>query len=351
MFPGGGYRRPKGNHNSILRIVFFDAIVGWSAALFFLSTWTAECYGAVGARFSTATESTQTAVEKTRGGDEVRVAAKSAIVVDFDTGNVLWAKNPDKLTYPASTTKMMTAILALENIKNPSKKVRISKRASSTRYSPFTLKEGDKVSLEDLLKAALISSHNGAAVALAESVSGSVDDFVGLMNERAKEIGAQDTHFENPTGFDYTYPKHKSTARDLALITMYCLKNHLFREIVGTRKDSIVVNGRKLSISNTNKLLRYDYVRGVKTGYTRNARHCLVLFSNKGGRRLITVILASTKDGIKSDALRLIDWIGTHSPTVFSRLALKTDYGTNSEAPDSDSAATVRRNNPPHSTG
>jgi len=316
MFPGGGYGRPKGNHNNILRIVFFDAIVGWSVALFFLSTWTAECYGAVGVRFSTVTGSAQTVAQETRGDNEVRVAAKSAIVVDFDTGNVLWEKNPDKLTYPASTTKIMTAIVAIENIKNPSKKVRISKKASGTRYSPFTLKEGDKIRLEDLLKAALISSHNGAAVALAESVSGSVNDFVGLMNEKAKEIGAQDTHFENPTGFDYTYPKHKSTARDLALITIYCLKNDLFREIVGTRKDSIVVNGRKLSISNNNKLLRYDYVRGVKTGYTRNARHCLVLFSDRGGKRLITVILASTKDGVKSDALRLIDWVGTRSSTV-----------------------------------
>jgi len=316
MFPGEGYRRPKGNCNSTFGIAFFLTIVGWSAALFFLSTWTAECYGAVGAIFSTVTGSAQTVAQETRGDNEVRVAAKSAIVVDFDTGNVLWEKNPDKLTYPASITKMMTAILALENIKNPSKKVRISKRASGTRYSPFTLKEGNKVSLEDLLKAALISSHNGAAVALAESVSGSVNDFVELMNERAKEIGAQDTHFENPAGFDYTYPKHKSTARDLALITIYCLKNDLFREIVGTRKDSIVVNGRKLSISNTNKLLRYDYVRGVKTGYTRNARHCLVLFSDRGGKRLITVILASTKDGVKSDALRLIEWVGTRSSTV-----------------------------------
>ncbi|MCK4926297.1 D-alanyl-D-alanine carboxypeptidase [Candidatus Aerophobetes bacterium] len=316
MFPGGGYGRPKGNHNNILKIVFFDAIVGWSVALFFLSTWTAECYGAVGVRFSTVTGSAQTVAQETRGDNEVRVAAKSAIVVDFDTGNVLWEKNPDKLTYPASTTKIMTAIVAIENIKNPSKKVRISKKAWGTRYSPFTLKEGDKVRLEDLLKAALISSHNGAAVALAESVSGSVDDFVEFMNEKAKEIGAENTYFENPTGFDYTYPKHKSTARDLALITIYCLKNDLFREIVGTSKDSIVVNGRKLSISNTNKLLRYDYVRGVKTGYTRNARHCLVLFSDRGGKRLITVILASTKDGVKSDALRLIDWVGTRSSTV-----------------------------------
>jgi len=316
MLPGGGYGRPKGNHNSTLTIMFCVTIVGWSAALFFLSTWTAECYGAVGARFSTVTGSAQTVTQETRGDNEVRVAAKSAIVVDYDTGNVLWEKNPDEPMYPASTTKMMTAIVAIENIENPSKKVRISKRASGTRYSPFTLKEGNKVSLEDLLKVALISSHNGAAVALAESVSRSVNDFVGLMNEKAKEIGAENTHFENPTGFDYTYPKHKSTARDLALITMYCLENDLFREIVSTRKDSIVVNGGKLPISNTNKLLRYDYVRGVKTGYTRNARHCLVLFSERGGKRLITVILASTKDGVESDALRLIDWVGTRSSTV-----------------------------------
>jgi len=316
MLPGGGYGRPKRNHNSTLTIMFCVTIVGWSAALFFLSTWTVKCYGAVGARFGTVTGSAQTVAQETRGDNEVRVAAKSAIVVDYDTGNVLWEKNPDEPMYPASTTKMMTAIVVIENIENPSKKVRISKRASATRYSPFTLKEGNKVSLEDLLKAALISSHNGAAVALAESVSGSVNDFVGLMNEKAKEIGAENTHFKNPTGFDYTYPKHKSTARDLALITMYCLENDLFWEIVSTRKDSIVVNGRKLSISNTNKLLRYDYVRGVKTGYTRNARHCLVLFSERGGKRLITVILASTKDGVESDALRLIDWVGTRSSTV-----------------------------------
>ncbi len=311
MSTANGCKRAKTNCEKIPRVTCCVAIIGLVAALFFFWTCTDEGYGGIGARFSTVTVSTQTAVQETRENEEVRVAAKSAIVVDYDTGNVLWEKNPDESLYPASTTKMMTAIVAIENIENPSKKVRISKRASGTRYSPFALKEGDKVSLEDLLKAALISSHNGAAVALAESVSGSVDDFVELMNEKAREIGAEDTYFQNPTGFDYTYPKHKSTARDLALITIYCLKNDLFREIVSTRKDSIVVNGRKLSISNTNKLLRYEYVRGVKTGYTRNARHCLVLFSNKGGTRLVTVILASTKDGVESDALRLIEWIGT----------------------------------------
>jgi len=316
MLTASGCKRAETKCENIPRVTCCVAIVGLVAGLFFFWTCTEEGYGGTGARFSTATVSTQTAVQETRENEKVRVAAKSAIVVDYDTGNVLWKKNPDKLMYPASSTKMMTAIVAIENIENPSKKVRTSKRASGTRYSPFTLKEGNKVSLEDLLKAALISSHNGAAVALAESVSGSVNDFVGLMNQKAKEIGAENTHFENPTGFDYTYPKHKSTARDLALITMYCLENDLFREIVSTRKDSIVVNGRKLSISNTNKLLRYDYVRGVKTGYTRTARHCLVLFSNKGGRRLITVILASTKDGVESDALRLIEWVGTRSPTV-----------------------------------
>jgi len=316
MLTASRCKRAETKCENIPRVTCCVAIVGLVAGLFFFWTCTEEGYGGTGTIFSTVTGSAQTVAQETRGDNEVRVAAKSAIVVDFDTGNVLWEKNPDKLTYPASTTKIMTAIVAIENIENPSKKVRISKRASGTRYSPFILKEGNKVSLEDLLKAALISSHNGAAVALAESVSGSVNDFVGLMNEKAKEIGAQDTHFENPTGFDYTYPKLKSTARDLALITIYCLKNDLFREIVGTSKDSIVVNGRKLSISNTNKLLRYDYVRGVKTDYTRNARHCLVLFSERGGKRLITVILASTKDGVKSDALRLIHWVGTRSSTV-----------------------------------
>jgi len=241
--------------------------------------------------------------------NQIDTVATSAIVQDYNSGEIFWEKNPDALLYPASTTKIMTAIVAIENIKDLNQKIKISKNASGSNHSTISFKKGDEITLIDLLKAALIESTNNAAVALAEYVSGDVNDFVSLMNAKAKEIGASNTKFENTNGLDSNSPSHKTTARDLAKITSYCLKNDLFREIVSTKKATIHINDKEIELNNTNTLLDYDYVKGVKTGYTENAGYCLITYSKKNNIELITVILNSSPYGRNYDSLRLMNWV------------------------------------------
>jgi len=241
--------------------------------------------------------------------DEVKITAESALVIDFETGNILYEKNSNKKIFPASTTKMLTAIVAIENISDYSEVVKISKNASGRNHSAFKFNEGDKISLMDLLKASLICSHNNATVALAEYVCGNVEDFVKMMNLKAKEIGAVSSNFENTNGLDSEYPNHKTTACDLALIAKYCLSNDLFRQIVNTQKDYIHINGKEIEIKSTNDLLSYDYIGGVKTGYTENAGFCIVLYSDKNDLELITVVFGcSSVEDRKNDSMRLLNW-------------------------------------------
>lgn len=241
--------------------------------------------------------------------DEIDIIAESAVIVNYETGDILWEKNSSKSMYPASLTKMLSSIVAIENIDNFEEITEISKNATGRNHSEFKFRTGDKISLIDLLKAALISSHNNAPVALAEYVSGNVEDFVKLMNIKAKEIGAENSSFHNTNGLDDNFPDHKSTAIDLAKIASYCMKNELFREIVNTREDTIKINDKEIEITNTNKLLDYDYIKGIKTGYTINAGFCVVLYSEKENLKLLTVILnSSSQDERDKDTLKLLDW-------------------------------------------
>ncbi len=241
--------------------------------------------------------------------DEVKITAESALVVDFKTGNILYEKKSTKKIFPASTTKMLTIIVAIENIDDYSKVVKISKNASGRNHSAFKFSKGDEISLMDLLKASLICSHNNATIALAEYVCGNVEDFVKMMNLKAKEIGAVNSNFKNTNGLDSEYPDHKTTAYDLALIAKYCLSNNLFKQIVNTQKDYIHINGKEIEIKNTNDLLPYDYIGGVKTGYTENAGFCVVLYSDKNDLELITVVLGcSSVEDRKNDSVRLLNW-------------------------------------------
>ncbi|GAJ00017.1 unnamed protein product, partial [marine sediment metagenome] len=221
--------------------------------------------------------------------DEIDIVAESAVIVDYETGDILWGKSSSKLMYPASTTKMLSSIVAIENIDNFEEIIKISKNASGRNHSAFRFRTGDKISLLDLLKAALIISHNNASIALAEYVSGNVEDFVKLMNIKAKEIGAKKSFFQNTNGLDDNFPHHKSTAIDLAKIASYCMKNKLFSEIVNTGEDTIKINDKEIEITNTNKLLNYDYIKGIKTGYTINAGFCRAVYSEKENLKLITV--------------------------------------------------------------
>ncbi|MBE3092419.1 MAG: D-alanyl-D-alanine carboxypeptidase [Actinobacteria bacterium] len=241
--------------------------------------------------------------------DKIDIVAESAVIVNYETGDILWEKNFSKLMYPASTTKMLSSIVAIENIKNFDEITEISKNASGKNHSGIRFRTGDKISLIDLLKAALIYSVNNATIALAEYVSGSEEDFVKLMNIKAKEIGAENSSFHNTNGLDDNFPDHKSTAIDLAKIASYCMKNELFREIVGTREDTIKINDKEIEITNINKLLDYDYIKGIKTGYTINAGFCLVLYSEKEDLKLLTVILNSSSQNERDkDTLKLLDW-------------------------------------------
>jgi D-alanyl-D-alanine carboxypeptidase (penicillin-binding protein 5/6) len=241
--------------------------------------------------------------------DEIEISAESAIIINYDTGSILWEKNSSRSMYPASTTKMLSSIIAIENIKDFNQVVQISKNASGRNHSAFRFREGDRISLMDLLKSSLICSHNNATIALAEYVSGSVDDFVGLMNEKAEEIGSKNSFFRNTNGLDDEYPEHKSTAEDLAVIASYCMKNDLFRNLVNTTEDTIIKNSQEIEITSTNNLLDYDFVKGVKTGYTNNAGYCMVLYSEKNDLRLITVILnSSSLEQRDKDALKLLNW-------------------------------------------
>jgi len=238
----------------------------------------------------------------------IDITAEAAIIMDYDSGKILWEKNSSEKLYPASITKIMTGIVAIENITDLNEIVKIPRNASGTNSSFFPFKTGDRISIMDLLKAALINSNNNATIAIAEYVSGSESDFVKLMNEKAREIGARDTFFQNTNGLDTKYPEHKTTAMDLAIIAKYCMNNELFRKIISIKNDYIIINDKKVDIFNTNILLFFDYIKGIKTGFTKNAGHCLVLYSERQGLKLITVVLKSEDNKRAADILKLIDW-------------------------------------------
>jgi|GEM_PF-496450 len=236
------------------------------------------------------------------------IAALSAALYDPDTGQFLYEKEADRQLPNASTTKMLTGILTLENC-SLQDQVTISRRAATTPEQSIWLKEGETLTVEDLLYALMLRSANDAAVALAEHVSGSVEAFADLMNRKAAEIGATGTHFVNPNGLDA--PGHHTTAHDLALIGAYCMRNEDFRRIVAT--DSYALppspgNQWERISDNHNKLLDiYPYADGIKTGYTVPAGKCLVGSAEKDGRRLISVIL-NGGEGYFQDSARLLEY-------------------------------------------
>ena len=183
---------------------------------------------------------------------EVSVIAQSALLMDYDSGKILWEKNSEELLYPASTTKMMTAIVAIENISDFDEVITVSETAAGRNHSSIAFRAGDRISLIDLIKLSLIFSNNNATNVLAEHIAGDVDEFVELMNKKAYEIGAFNTNFENTNGLDADYPDHKSTAKDLSIIARYSFENELFRKIVDTTSEIVLINEKEIEIHNTN---------------------------------------------------------------------------------------------------
>lgn len=236
-----------------------------------------------------------------------KISAESAIVVDAVSGKVLYEKHCRQRRPPASTTKIMTAILALEN-GHMCDKVCASQNASKTQFSSLHLKPGEQLPMRDLLYGLLLRSGNDAAVCIAENVAGSESKFVERMNKKAREIGAKDTHFVNPHGLHD--PKHYSTAYDLALIARYAIRNPLFNEIVSTKTTKIErsINTKDVYIRNTARFLwRFDGADGIKTGYTKQAGRCFVGSATRDGWRVISVVLKSQDAG--RDTIDLMNYV------------------------------------------
>ena len=221
-----------------------------------------------------------------------QIKAKAAVVMDAETGRVLYAKNPDHCLLPASTTKLMTALVVLEHsgLKDV---VTISRRAARTAPMKSGLKEGDRVTIETLLYAALMKSANDAAVALAEAVGGSEEEFVKMMNRKAVEIGANNTRFINANGLPGV--GQYITAYDLSKIMREAIRFPVLREILNTRVAEVSTqSGKTIFMKNTNRLLWSDEdIVGGKTGYTRQARHCFVCVGERGNDTLIIALLGT----------------------------------------------------------
>ncbi|MDD4169878.1 MAG: D-alanyl-D-alanine carboxypeptidase [Desulfotomaculaceae bacterium] len=236
------------------------------------------------------------------------IVGQAAVVIDSKNGQVLFEKNPHQRMYPASTTKTLTAIIALENFGLPDL-VTIPKNACNIEGSAIGLQEGEEISMEHLLYSMLLNSGNDSAVAIASHYGSSVDGFMGLMNEKAAEVGAVNTHFKNPNGLPD--PEHYTTAYDLSLIARYAMQNEEFRKIVATKTKTIQREDPKAQtyLLNSNKLLwRYEGAVGTKTGYTEAARQCLIATAVRQDRELIAVVLGSEGGSIWDDTTTLLDY-------------------------------------------
>lgn len=230
------------------------------------------------------------------------INSKAAILVEVSTGRILYEKNSTKQLYPASTTKVMTAILVLEKC-NLTDMVTVNETALGNLPSGYVtcdLQVDEEISVNDLLYALMVKSANDAAYVLAEHVGGSVDAFADMMNIKAREIGCTGTHFVNPNGVHDD--RHYSTAYDLYLITKYAMQNETFRKLVATTEYTLPATNKypnaDRSFTTTNQLLNpestayyYKYATGVKTGYTSQAGNCIISMASRDGLDFIAVVL------------------------------------------------------------
>ncbi len=255
--------------------------------------------------------------------DPPSIVGSAACVMDAWTGTVIYDKDGEVQRAPASTTKMITCLLALENLSLEAQVI-IDSEVIATKGNTLNFKEGEILSVKDLLYGMMVYSGNDAAVALAKEVSGSVSAFAELMNKRALELGAENTNFVNPHGL--TEDGHLSTAYDLAMIAKGCMENDMFREICKTPSYKISPNfmSAEREIFSTNLLLtnepimvtvagvsrpvKYESCIGIKTGFTLAAGNCLVSASEKNGTTFISVVLNSGELERFSDSIALLDW-------------------------------------------
>lgn len=244
-----------------------------------------------------------TAVPNIANPPPPEITAPSAILVDSETDQVLYEKNADARMAPASTTKIVTAILIVENCRLD-EVVTAGKGLDRVPSSSLYLMPGEKITILDLLHAILLRSANDACVLAAQHIAGSVPAFVEMMNKRAAEMGAANTHFTNPNGL--TAPNHYSTARDLALIGRRAIRYPIINSIVGLRSATISrsVNTQDVVVVNRSRFLKsYPGADGIKTGYTHPAGQCLVGSATRDGWRLVSVVLKSQDNAADTAAL------------------------------------------------
>lgn len=252
-------------------------------------------------------------------GLNLDINASSAILIDGDTGKILYEKSAYEKREPASTTKIMTALLTLEHTKLDDIATVSSEAITSvpSGYSSDLLKMGEELTIEDLLYALLLPSSNEAANVLAMHVAGSVDSFASMMNTKAVELGCKNTHFTNPNGVHDE--DHYTTAYDLAILAREAMKNDTFKKIVSTASYTLPSTNKYSRIDrtliSTNDLIKkqsdnyYEYAIGIKTGFTTPAKNCLVSSAVKDGKTLIAVVLgASTDNNRYTDAKTLFNY-------------------------------------------
>ena len=229
--------------------------------------------------------------------EALEISARSAILIDAQSGSVIYSKDSDRELPMASTTKIMTAIVAIEQVADIHEKIKIPDAAIGVEGSSIYLCKGEVLSLEDLLYALLLASANDAATAIAIHVGGSIEGFAELMNHKARDIGLTRSHFENPHGLDNV--EHYTTASDLARLTAYALKNETFKKIVSTKKKTIPFCGeddRRLLVNHNRLLTSLDGAIGVKTGFTKKSGRCLVSAVERDGTILVAVTLNAPND-------------------------------------------------------
>jgi len=254
---------------------------------------------------------------------ELPISAEGAVLIEYETGKILYSKNADKPMYPASTTKVLTALLALEHL-DLNKVITVPEDMGPAEGSAMYLLPGERFTVRNLLDALMVKSANDAAVLLAKEISGSVESFSVLMNERAKELGAKNSNFKNPNGLPDS--EHVVSPHDMALITKEAMKNNVFRELVSqvnVTLDETEQTPEKRYFRNTNRFLwstskiiynneyipiKYDYIDGVKTGYTGEARNCLVTSGEKNGIRFIAVVFKAEGYEVYRDSRILMDY-------------------------------------------
>lgn len=245
--------------------------------------------------------------------DVINLKSQSGIIIEADTGKVLFEKDADTKRAPASMTKIMTMLLIVEELEkgNISLKdeVTISERAASMGGSQIYLEKGSTATVEELLTTIAVGSANDSAVAMAEKIGGTVENFVVLMNKRAKELGANNTTFKNPHGLDEE--GHETTARDMALIAKEVVKHDNIIKLSSTYETTIThKNGKSLWLVNTNSLIKfYSGLDGLKTGFTDKAGYCLTGTMKRNDMRLITVVMhAETKEDRNTDTINMMEY-------------------------------------------